>query len=89
MPHPELIPFTRSIAADIVNNEFDAVRQIRQTYAVIAHDDDGWETEARDSRAWRRSMSSPDTIAARRAAIRGRGRRRSEARSGTDVQLLQ
>ena len=69
VPHPELIPFTRSIAADIVNNEFEAVRQIRQTYAVIAHDDDGWETEARDSRAWRRSMSSPETIAARRAAI--------------------
>ena len=67
VPHPELIPFTRAIAADIVNNEFDAVRQIRQTYAVIAHDDDGWETEARDSRAWRRSMSSPDEIAARRA----------------------
>jgi len=74
VPHPELIPFTRSIATDIVNNELEAVRQIRQTYAVIAHDDDGWETEARDSRAWRRSMSSPDTIAARRAAIEARGR---------------
>ncbi len=74
VPHAELIPFTRSIAADIVDNETDAVRQIRQTYAVIAHDDDGWETEARDSRAWRRSMSSPETIAARRAAIQARGR---------------
>ncbi len=74
VPHPELIPFTRSIASDIVNNEFDAVRQIRQTYAVIAHDDDGWEAEARDARAWRRSMSSPDEIAARRAAIEARGR---------------
>ena len=74
VPHPELIPFTRSIAADIVNNEFDAVRQIRQTYAVIAHDDDGWETEARDSRAWGRSRSSAETIASRRAAIQARGR---------------
>ena len=74
VPHAELIPFTRSIATDIVNNEADAVRQIRQTYAVIAHDDDGWETEARDSRAWGRSRSSPDTIAARRAAIQERGR---------------
>jgi enoyl-CoA hydratase len=75
VPHAELIPFTRSIAADIVDNESDAVRQIRQTYAVIAHDDDGWETEARDSRAWGRSRSSPDTIAARRAAIQERGRK--------------
>jgi enoyl-CoA hydratase len=74
VPHAELIPFTRSIAADIVDNESDAVRQIRQTYAVIAHDDDGWETEARDSRAWGRSRSSPDTISARRAAIQERGR---------------
>jgi len=74
VPHAELIPFTRSIATDIVNNEADAVRQIRQTYAVIAHDDDGWETEARDSRAWGRSRSSPETIAARRAAIQQRGR---------------
>ena len=74
VPHPELIPFTRSIAADIVSNESDAVRQIRQTYAAITHDDDGWETEARDSRAWRRSMFSPDKVAARRAAIQARGR---------------
>ena len=77
VPHDELIPFTRRIAADIVGNEQTAVRQIRQTYAVIAHDDDGWETEARDSRAWRRTMSSPETIADRRAAIQERGRVRS------------
>jgi enoyl-CoA hydratase len=74
VPHAELIPYTRSIAADIVSNETDAVRQIRQTYAAITHDDDGWETEARDSRAWRRSMFSPDKVAARRAAIQARGR---------------
>jgi enoyl-CoA hydratase len=75
VPHAELIPFTRAVAADIVGNEADAVRQIRQTYAVIAHDDDGWETEARDSRAWGRSRSSPETISSRRAAIQERGRR--------------
>jgi enoyl-CoA hydratase len=74
VPHAELIPFTRAVAADIVGNEADAVRQIRQTYAVIAHDDDGWETEARDSRAWGRSRSSPETISSRRAAIQERGR---------------
>ncbi|MGH9133847.1 MAG: enoyl-CoA hydratase [Ilumatobacteraceae bacterium] len=74
VPHAELIPFTRSVAAEIIGNDSEAVRQIRQTYAAIAHDDDGWETEARDSRAWRRSMFSTEKVAARRAAIEARGR---------------
>ena len=36
-------------------NDQSGVRQIRETYAQIATDDDHWEIEARDSRAWRRS----------------------------------
>src|SRR5215207_1195242 len=72
--HADLLPFTRSIAADIIGNEQDGVRQIRATYAAIAHDDDGWEQEARDSRAWQRTMFSPDKVAERRAAIQNRGR---------------
>lgn len=74
VPHDELLPFTRSLAADIAGNECDGVRQIRATYAAIAHDDDGWEAEARDSRAWQRSQFSPEKVAARRAAIQARGR---------------
>ena len=50
------------------------MRQIRATYAAIAHDDDAWEQEARDSRAWQRTMFSPDKVAERRAAIQRRGR---------------
>ncbi len=72
--HDELLPFTRSIAADIVGNDAVGVRQIRATYATIAHDDDAWETESRDSRAWQRSQFSPERVAARRAAIQARGR---------------
>jgi enoyl-CoA hydratase len=72
--HEQLMPFTRAIAADICGNEQDGVRQIRSTYAAIAHDDDGWEQEARDSRMWQRLMFSPEKVAERRAAIQARGK---------------
>jgi enoyl-CoA hydratase len=71
--HAELIPFTRKLALDIIGNDQPGVRQIRDTYAQIAFDDDHWEIEARDSRAWRRTSFSPDAVAARRAAIQARG----------------
>ncbi|CAN5829995.1 enoyl-CoA hydratase [soil metagenome] len=74
VPHDDLIPFTRRLAADIAGNEQDGVRQIRTTYATIAHDDDAWEQEARDARAWQRTMFSAEKVAERRAAIQGRGR---------------
>jgi enoyl-CoA hydratase len=72
--HDDLLPFTRSIATDICGNDQDGVRQIRSTYAAIAHDDDGWEQEARDSRMWQRTMFSAEKVAARRAAIQARGK---------------
>ena len=68
------MPFTRSLATDIIGNEQPAVRHIRSTYSSIAHDDDAWETEARDSRVWQRTMFSPEQVAERRAAITERGR---------------
>jgi enoyl-CoA hydratase len=72
--HDELLAFTRRLASDIVGNEQAAVRQLRSTYAANAHDDDAWETEARDARAWQRSQFSPGKVAERRAAIEARGR---------------
>jgi enoyl-CoA hydratase/carnithine racemase len=74
VPHEELIPFTRRLAADIAGNDKAAVRQMRTTYAAITHDDDAWETEARASRAWQRTRFSAEQIAARRAAVIERGR---------------
>jgi enoyl-CoA hydratase len=74
VPHPELIPFTRGLAADIAGNDQAAVRQLRTTYAAITHDDDAWETEARTSRAWQRTEFSAERIAARRDAVIERGR---------------
>ncbi len=73
VPHAELMPFTRQLALDIIENEQDGVRQIRSTYWQISTDDDHWEIEARDSRAWRRGQFSPEKVAARRAAIQARG----------------
>lgn len=72
--HDELLAVTRAIARDIIGNDRDGVRQIRSTYAAIAHDDDAWETEARDARAWQRTRFSPEQVAERRAAIQARGR---------------
>jgi enoyl-CoA hydratase len=74
VPHEQLIPFTRGLAADIVGNDQAAVSQVRTTYAAITHDDDAWETEARASRAWQRTQFSAEQIAARRAAVIERGR---------------
>jgi enoyl-CoA hydratase len=74
VPHPDLIPFTRGLAADITGNDQAAVRQLRTTYAAITHDDDAWETEARASRAWQRTQFSSEQIAARRATVIERGR---------------
>jgi len=72
--HADLMPFTRSIAADIIGNDQAGVRQLRSTYAAITHDDDGWEQEARDARMWQRTMFSPEKVAERRAAIQARGK---------------
>ena len=73
VPHAELLPFTRRLALDIIGNDQDGVRQIRSTYWQVSTDDDHWEIEARDSRAWRRSQFSPEKVADRRAAIQARG----------------
>jgi enoyl-CoA hydratase len=74
VPHDELIPFTRRLATDIVGNDQSAVRQIRQTYNAIATNDDHWEAESRDGRAWRRTQFSPEKVAARREQIQARGK---------------
>jgi enoyl-CoA hydratase len=72
--HDELIPFTRGLATDIIGNDQAGVRQIRSTYAAINAETDGWAIEARDSRAWRKSMFDPEQVAKRRADIQARGR---------------
>ena len=74
VPHAELIPFTRKLAADIIGNDQPGVRQIRRTYGEIWGEAEGWSTEARDGRAWREANFSAERVAERRAAIQARGR---------------
>jgi enoyl-CoA hydratase len=74
VPHEELLPTARRIAADIVGNDQPGVRQIRATYAAIHAEGDGWAIEQRDARAWQAAQFDPDTVAARRDAIMQRGR---------------
>ena len=74
VPHDQLMPFTRQLAADIIGNDQQGVRQIRRTYAAITAESEGWEIEARDSRAWSVANFSKERVAERRAAIQARGR---------------
>lgn len=74
VPHADLMAFTRQLAADIIGNDQQGVRQIRSTYAAISAETDGWRVEADDSRRWRREQFSAERVEARRAEIQARGR---------------
>ena len=75
VPHAELMSFTRQIAADIIGNEQDGVRQIRGTYAQHASEKKKWEHESEVGRAWRKAEFDPKKVAERRAKIMERGRK--------------
>ena len=74
VPHADLLPFTRAIAADIIGNDRAGVQQIRSTYAAHAAQTDQWERESADGARWRRAQFSPEKVAERRAHIIERGR---------------
>ena len=77
VPHEQLLPTCRKLAADIVSNDRAGVRRILQTY------DEGWQMtgaeawdlESRVSADWLRSGAAmSDQIEARRQAVMERGR---------------
>ena len=74
--HDDLLPFCRSLAADIVSNDQAGVRRMLRTYAEVTDTTvaEGWEIEARVSREWDGPGFDPASIAARRGAILERGR---------------
>lgn len=74
VPHDDLIPFTRKLALDIVGNDQPGVRQMKQTYAEISHDQAGWDIEATYSKQWMQEQFTPEKVAARREAIQQRGK---------------
>ena len=74
VPHHDLMSFTRKIAADIIGNEQDGVRQIRSTYAHHAAEKKKWERESDDGKEWRKAQFDPKKVAERRSKIMERGR---------------
>ena len=54
VPHDELLPFCRQLAADTVSNDRAGVRRMIQTYDEVTRTtvDEGWKIEARVSREW-------------------------------------
>jgi enoyl-CoA hydratase len=77
VPHDELMPFCRQLAADVVSNDQAGVRRILRTYAEQQLVDGGraWDVEAAAGRDWLRGgAGSADAIEARRHSIMERGR---------------
>jgi enoyl-CoA hydratase len=76
VPHDDLLPFTRALAADIVGNDQASVRRLGQIYDEVTSTTvaEGLRIEARHSREWARANVTPEGVEARRAAIIERGR---------------
>jgi enoyl-CoA hydratase len=76
VPHDELLPFCRQLAADTVTNDQRGVRRMIQTYNEVTGTtiDEGWKIEARVSRDWEGAGFDPAEIEARRMKVVERGR---------------
>jgi enoyl-CoA hydratase len=76
VPHDELLPRCRAIAADIAGNDAAAVQFLKQTYAEVTAGDisEGWEIEHRRAAEWMQGFGDRlATLADRQAAIKDRG----------------
>jgi enoyl-CoA hydratase len=75
VPHDELLPFARQLAADIASIDGRAVRKMLDTYDVLgrADEDTAWEHEVRVSVEWQQGFDRRD-LQARRDGIIERGR---------------
>ena len=76
VPHDELLPFCRSLAADIVSNDQAGVRRMLATYEEGARGtaDEAWALEARVAREWATAALDPAEVERRRQGILARGR---------------
>ncbi len=80
VPHDDLLPRCRSLAADIVSNDQANVQRIFRTYdeGGLLPAGEWWAVEGRVSAEWMRDGGgSPAEIEARRRAIMDRGRAQS------------
>ncbi len=76
VPHDELLPFARRLAADMVSTDQVAMRRILRTYAEgsLLSPGDAWQLEAEVAGEWQGAGIDPATIEARRLAVIERGR---------------
>jgi enoyl-CoA hydratase len=78
VPHGELLPAARALAADIVSNDQPGVRTLLDEYKQVARTtvEDGLRIEREVSRGWMRSRGGfdPAEVERRRAGIVSRGR---------------
>ncbi len=80
VPHDELLPFCRRLAADIASNDQAGVRRILQTYdeGFLLAGDAAWSNEVAVSGEWLRSgHGSAEQVEERRKAVMERGRQQS------------
>jgi enoyl-CoA hydratase len=75
VPHEELLPFTRGLAADIVSGNQPAIRRILATYAEssLLSGNDAWLHEAEVAESWVSGLQGDD-LEANRQAVMDRGR---------------
>ena len=75
VPHDELLPFARKLAADIVSSNQPAVRRILATYddGELLSGNDAWLVEAEVAKAWFSDGQAAD-LEANRKAVMERGR---------------
>jgi enoyl-CoA hydratase len=76
VPHDELLPFCRRLAADAISIDQRAVRRMLATYAETGDTTlaEAWTIEDRVSREWEGTGFDPADIEARRLGILERGR---------------
>ena len=76
VPHDDLLPFARSLAAGIVDNNRPAVVEMMALYDRVAATtvDEAWAIEAEVNADWIRRMYDPAAVAARRDGVVARGR---------------
>jgi len=76
VPHEQLLPFTRRLAADIVSNDQLGVRRMLRTYdeGSLGTTDAAWVLEDEVSRTWEGPGFDPASIEARRQQVIDRGR---------------
>ncbi len=76
VPHDELVPFCRSLAADIASNDQAGVRRMLATYdeGALLTGAGAWDLEAAVSKEWQAGGLDPAAIEERRKAVIARGR---------------